>query len=151
MNWLIYLAVVGVGVLVGFINTVAGSGSLLSLPLLIFLGLDANVANGTNRIGILFQSVTAVSSYSRQKIIKWNDNFWIIVFPAVAGALIGAFSASIVRTEVMELLIAGLLVFMLVLLLISPKKWLKDQHDKTQESLNLIILLLDNFLHKNNN
>ena len=148
MDWFIYPLIVAVGVVVGFINTVAGSGSLLSLPLLIFLGLDAPVANGTNRIGILLQSATAVFSYRKHKVFAWNDNFWFIVYPAIAGALLGAFSASIVRSEIMELFIAGLLVFMLIILLISPKRWLRDQHDKTGESINMLVLLFNSFLYK---
>ena len=149
MDWLIYIGVIIVGVLVGFINTVAGSGSLLSLPLLIFLGLDANVANGTNRLGILLQSITAVGSYAKQKIFKWDNNLWFIIIPAIFGALIGAFSASIVRSEIMEIFIAGLLFFMLIILLISPKKWLKTGHDKTKESLKVINFVLAKFSNKN--
>ena len=148
MNWLLYPLIIVVGVVVGFINTVAGSGSLLSLPLLMFLGLDANVANGTNRIGILLQSTTAVISYKKNNVFAWNDNFWFVIYPAIAGALIGAFSASIVRTEIMELFIAGLLVFMLIILLISPKKWLRDQHDKTGESIKMLVLLFNSILYK---
>ncbi|HKL38067.1 MAG TPA: TSUP family transporter, partial [Bacteroidales bacterium] len=60
MEWYIVLAVIGVGFLAGFINTLAGSGSLLSLPMLMFLGLPANVANGTNRIAIFLQNVVGV-------------------------------------------------------------------------------------------
>ena len=48
MEWYIYPAVIVAGFGTGFINTLAGSGSLISLPLLIFLGIPANVANGTN-------------------------------------------------------------------------------------------------------
>lgn len=70
MEWYIYAAIVGVGIVAGFINTLAGSGSLLTLPLLMFLGLPANVANGTNRIAILLQNVVGVSSFRQQKVIK---------------------------------------------------------------------------------
>jgi hypothetical protein len=45
MHWWIYAIVVAIGIFTGFVNTLAGSGSLLTLPLLIFLGLDANTAN----------------------------------------------------------------------------------------------------------
>ena len=48
-----YIMVVAVGLIAGFINTVAGGGSLLTLPVLIFMGLPPAVANGTNRVGIL--------------------------------------------------------------------------------------------------
>lgn len=73
MEWYIILAVIAVGFLAGFINTLAGSGSLLTLPLLMFLGLPANVANGTNRIGILFQSIVASGSFKQKRfsILRW--------------------------------------------------------------------------------
>ena len=53
---LLLAAVPVVGFAAGFINTLAGSGSLLTLPLLILLGLPANVANGTNRVGVVLQN-----------------------------------------------------------------------------------------------
>jgi len=61
IEWYMILAVIGVGIIAGFLNTLAGSGSLLTLPLLMFLGLPANVANGTNRIAILLQNIVGVS------------------------------------------------------------------------------------------
>ena len=69
LTWWKILVVIGVGVIAGFINTLAGSGSLLTLPLLMFLGLPANVANGTNRIAILLQNVVGVASFKRQKVL----------------------------------------------------------------------------------
>ncbi|HJS28417.1 MAG TPA: TSUP family transporter, partial [Anaerolineales bacterium] len=57
------------GFLAGFINTVAGSGSLITLPLLIFLGLPASVANGTNRVGVLFQNVVAMGSFRKSGVL----------------------------------------------------------------------------------
>jgi len=53
MEWYMVLALIGTGFLAGFINVNAGGGSMLSVPLLMFMGLPANVANGTNRIAIL--------------------------------------------------------------------------------------------------
>ncbi|MFW6370983.1 MAG: TSUP family transporter, partial [Bacteroidota bacterium] len=69
MEWYLVLAVIGAGFIAGFINTLAGSGSLLTLPLLIFLGLPPTVANGTNRVAILLQTVVAVSSFKKQKVL----------------------------------------------------------------------------------
>ena len=54
------IVLVGVGFIAGAINTLAGGGSLLTLPILIFLGLPPSVANGTNRIAILFQNVLPI-------------------------------------------------------------------------------------------
>ena len=61
-----------VGVIAGFINVNAGGGSTLTLPALIFLGLDTSVANGTNRIAILLQNVSAVKSFKQEKIFDLN-------------------------------------------------------------------------------
>ena len=70
----IYLisAVILAGFACGFINTIAGSGSLITLPLLIFLGLPANVANGTNRVAIAIQNIVGVASFSRQGVLNFR-------------------------------------------------------------------------------
>ena len=75
--------------LAGFINTLAGSGSLLTLPLLMFLGLPANVANGTNRIGILFQSIVASGSFKQKKVLDHKVGLWLGI-PSVLGAIAGS-------------------------------------------------------------
>ena len=71
------------------ITVLAGGGSLLTLPLLIFFGLPATVANGTNRVGILFQSVTAIGGFRRQQMLPVGLALLCTV-PAVAGSYIGA-------------------------------------------------------------
>lgn len=55
-----YLLLIPIGFIAGFLNTIAGGGTLLTLPTLLFLGLPAPIANGTNRIAILIQTFTAV-------------------------------------------------------------------------------------------
>ena len=57
------LLVLGTGLIAGSINTVAGGGSLLSLPILIFLGLPPAVANATNRVAIFSQNAFAVLGF----------------------------------------------------------------------------------------
>ncbi len=60
MTWFEVILLVVSGILTGFVNTLAGGGSIISLSLFIFLGLPADVANGTNRIGVLLQTLTSV-------------------------------------------------------------------------------------------
>ena len=83
------VAVVAAGFACGFINTLAGSGSLITLPLLIFLGLPAPVANGTNRVAIVIQNVVAVTSFRAQKVLDVKPAVRYAV-PAVFGAIVGA-------------------------------------------------------------
>jgi len=122
--WL-YLLVVAVGFAAGFINTLAGSGSLLTLPLLIFLGLPANVANGTNRISILLQSIVAVREFKQQKVFEWKEGIWLTI-PATIGSFVGAALAINLNNDVMNKVIGGLLVFMFFLMLYKPDKWVKE-------------------------
>jgi len=58
-----YLLLILIGFVVGFINTIAGGGSLLSLPFLIFMGLPPAVANGTNRVAIVIQTFMATMGF----------------------------------------------------------------------------------------
>ena len=56
------------GVLAGVINVMAGGGSSIVLPVLIFLGIDPTVANGTNRVAILFQNFFATLSFRKEGV-----------------------------------------------------------------------------------
>jgi uncharacterized membrane protein YfcA len=80
------------GVVSGVLNVVAGGGSFLTLPLLIFLGLPAGVANGTNRVGVLAQNVAGVWGFHRSRAIDWRWGLAASV-PAMAGAALGAWAA----------------------------------------------------------
>lgn len=81
-----------VGLVAGTLNVIAGGGSLLTLPVLIFLGLPPTVANGTNRLAILVESMGAAWSFHRRKLIS-RDWLLITVPPALAGALLGTLLA----------------------------------------------------------
>ncbi|MRR21243.1 sulfite exporter TauE/SafE family protein [bacterium] len=125
MEWYLYLAVIAAGLFAGFVNTLAGSGSLITLPLLMFLGLPANIANGTNRIGVLVQSAVSSLSFRKQKIYTARETMWMTV-PAVAGSLLGSIIAIRINEHIMELLIGGLLIFMFFIILYKPEQWVRE-------------------------
>jgi hypothetical protein len=81
-----------VGLVAGTLNVIAGGGSLLTLPVMIFLGLPATVANGTNRVAILIQNIGASWSFQRKGLIS---RAWLLlaVPPAVVGAVLGTLLA----------------------------------------------------------
>lgn len=132
MDWYIYPAIIAVGILAGFINTLAGSGSLLTLPFLMFLGLPANVANGTNRIAILLQNVVGVSSFHQQKVLKVNYGIRLGL-PAVIASLIGAGIAVQIKNDVMSYIIGFLLIFMFFIIIFKPDEWIKSQSNQVPE------------------
>lgn len=128
MEWYQYIGLVAAGLAAGFINTVAGSGSLITVPLLIYLGLPANVANGTNRIGILLQTIVGVASFKRQGMLEWRQAL-IPTIPAVVGAVVGAQVAVDLDEVVLRRVIGALMVAMLVLMLVDPARWLRGPAD----------------------
>ncbi len=100
------------GLAAGILNTLAGGGSLLTLPALIFLGLDANVANGTNRVGVLLQNVTAVATFARRGRMPWRAALRFIPL-TLAGALIGARIAVDVPSPIIRLVLGAVILIAL--------------------------------------
>jgi uncharacterized membrane protein YfcA len=126
LAWYLYLAVVAAGLVAGFINTLAGSGSLVTLPLLIFLGLPANVANGTNRVGVLLQNVVGVGSFRQQNVLDIRGGL-MLAAPAVVGSILGAQIAVNLDEQMMRRTIGALMIVMLVVILIRPRRWLEGR------------------------
>lgn len=86
------LLLIGVGMVAGLVNAMAGGGSFLTLPLLIFLGLPATVANGTNRVAVIVQSAGALWGFHRWASIDWR--FAVTAAgPATIGAVLGVWAA----------------------------------------------------------
>ncbi len=126
LAWYLYLAAIAAGFLCGFINTLAGSGSLVTLPTLLFMGLPANVANGTNRIGVALQSAVATGSFRQQGVLNLRQGLALVV-PTAIGSLVGAHIALNIDEQMMRRTIGALMVVMLMVMLVEPKRWLKGR------------------------
>ncbi|ACY16311.1 sulfite exporter TauE/SafE family protein [Haliangium ochraceum] len=116
---LLYPVLIAAGVAAGMINTVAGGGSMLTLPVLMLLGLPANVANGTNRLSIVTQSVAGVLSFRRSGKLDQPAMLRVIT-PTVAGAVIGALTAASIPEAVLEYVLLGTMMTMAVLITLVP-------------------------------
>lgn len=112
-------ALVGVGALAGALNVLAGGGSFLSLPLLVFLGLPPTVANGTNRIAILLQNAAAAWRFQHHGLV---DRSWILAAgaPAAVGAVLGTWLAIEIGDEAFRRILAGLMVIAVLWTLWDP-------------------------------
>jgi uncharacterized protein len=115
------------GLIAGSINTLAGNGSAIVLIILTDVaGLSPNVANGTNRIGVLIQ--TLASGYELNK--KHNQelrNSKSIIIVTVLGALLGVFIASIISNEQFKQAYKFMMLLMLIVILVKPSRWLKSE------------------------
>lgn len=115
---IVLLVLAGVGS--GFINTLAGGGSLLTLPALILLGMPADFANGTNRISVLAQSASTVLGFHGAGKFDTRAAVWILT-PAALGSLIGSATAAWIDPGVLEPLLLVAMVSMAALLALRPR------------------------------
>ena len=109
------------GILAGFINTLAGGGSLLTLPILIFLGLPTAVANGTNRIAIVAQCGFAVAGFKRNGVSNFKLSL-LLSIPAIIGAIIGAYIAIDISDLLFKRVLAVIMLLVLGLILWNPRQ-----------------------------
>ncbi len=131
MNPLYAAAAVGAGFLAGVVNTLAGNGSSITLPLLIFLGLPPTVANGTNRIGVLAQCTVSTVTFHRKRMVPWRLALPLIAAVAIGGVLGAAIAVDLSVTS-MYRAIGAMLVLSFFLVLLRPERWLRGRAGAAQ-------------------
>jgi uncharacterized membrane protein YfcA len=119
IDFLSILILIFTGLIVGFLNTVAGGGSLISLPILIFMGLPSNVANASSRIGILFQSASAVKGFQSKNISTYPYNLFLGI-SALLGALLGAKIAVDIKGETFNKILAIVMILLVFSIIFKP-------------------------------
>lgn len=134
------LLLLGLGLVSGFINVVAGGGSVLTIPALIFIGLEASVANGTNRIAILVQSGTAVIALWSE--VKNNLKLYFqLAMLTIPGSIAGAFLAINVSNKFLEVII-GIVMILVIITIVYPVKKVKNPEPEKTLSLKVQISLI---------
>lgn len=96
-----YAVLAGLGVLASIINILAGGGSNLILPLLMAFGVPPDIANGTNRVGIFFQSLTGIRGFRRAGALPTADLRGILLLTAFGG-LAGSGLASVLPNTILK-------------------------------------------------
>ncbi len=124
------LLLVVAGFIAGFVNTIAGGGTLLTLPTLIFLGLPPAVANGTNRIAIFFQTFTGAAGFRSKGVTTMPFSIYC-GFSALIGSLIGAKIAVDIKGETFNKVLAIVMIVVVLLIVFKPKMSLKQLEERT--------------------
>jgi uncharacterized membrane protein YfcA len=119
------------GLLSGAINTIAGGGSLITLPILIFMGLPPTIANGTNRIQLIFQNSAAIYGFRSKGISYFKFSGWLSL-----SSLIGAILGATIAVEFPEELFKRLLSIIMILVMLSF--YIKEKTSKILEQKNKI-------------
>lgn len=115
----VYPALFAVGLFAGVVNVIAGGGSFLTLPTLIFFGLPAVTANGTNRVAIILQNGGAVWGFDRHRAIEWRFALRVAV-PALIGAGLGSWAVLDVGDVAFRRLLATLMLVVTLWTLFDP-------------------------------
>ncbi len=103
------------GIATGYLNVMAGGGSMLSVPIMIFLGVPGTVANATNRIAILPQNFAAVIAFARKGFANFRLSLSLALC-TLPGALIGSYVATKISNDNFNTLLAVIMVAVLIIM-----------------------------------
>lgn len=135
------IGLIFIGLIAGVINTLAGGGSLLTLPILIFLGLPPNIANGTNRIAILFQNIFTTAGFKSKGVITFPFSIYVGI-SALIGSLIGAQIAVDIKGETFNKILAIIMVVIVFYMVFKPKTTLFNTLERTSRKYLWISVIL---------
>lgn len=108
------------GTLAGAINAAVGSGSLLTLPVLLALGIPPGVAVRTNTIGILFSTIGSVYGY-RREIAQEKNNLGPVTAVAAIGATAGALLLLVSPSQALDVVVPVLIVVALAMVIFQKR------------------------------
>jgi uncharacterized membrane protein YfcA len=134
---MIYLGLILIGIVAGFFNSLAGGGSLLTLPLLIFMGLPPMVANGTNRLAIIVGGLSGTYNFKKQGYFELKKSL-IYGIPAVVGSIIGSSVAITISDKQFNQMLGIVMLLMLVIIIFQPHKHIK-KFQKENKVLGVIL------------
>ncbi len=116
-----YIYLVLIGFIAGIINTISGGGSLLTLPMLIFMGLPSSIANGTNRIAILIQNIFSTAGFKSKNVNPFPFGVWLGI-SALFGSIIGAYLGSIYfKDEVFNRILGIVMIVIVIYMIFKPR------------------------------
>ena len=133
------LVLVVAGAAAGFINALAGGGSVITIPILTEL-VGINTANGTNRVAIFLANLTAVAGYQRGDAVPWR-RVSVLLVPTVIGAAAGAWLSTVTPPDVLRRVFAVVLLLVAGSVLIRPSRWLQDRESVLREPWRSAIFL----------
>ena len=128
-SWWIYLLLPVIGFGAGFINTLAGGGSFITLPALIYLlGLPPQIANATNRFSVVFYTSMSTGVFHKHGYADYHLTGRLLL-PSILGSISGAYLAAILPGRAFSFVFGISMIGMAVLFLLKPKVLLEVKHE----------------------
>ena len=122
------------GIATGFLNVMAGGGSMLSVPIMIFLGVPGTVANATNRIAILPQNISAVIAFYRKGFANFRLSLSLAAC-TIPGTIVGAYIASRIPNDQFNGLLAIIMIIVLIVMALPNPKTIDNRESPTKNRL----------------
>lgn len=141
MEWTDVLIVIAAGFGAGFINTVAGGGSLITLPVLIFLGLPPAVANASNRVAIFAQNIFGVLGFRSKGVSAFPFSIWLSI-SALLGAILGAELAIDIDGDIFNKILAVVMIVVVFFTIFNPNTKPDEVLERTGKKHTLISVSL---------
>ncbi len=111
------------GLIVGFVNTLAGGGSTLMYPVLIFLGMPIHTAIGTSRVSFLAQGIFSVAGFKSKGVFLYPFNLYVAL-SSLFGGLIGAWiSLQVSGAKMTKILVIVMIIIAFLILFQSKIKY----------------------------
>ena len=139
--WLIVLILIVAGFLAGLINTMAGSGTVITYSIFMALGMPAPMANGTVRLGVVMQTLAASFKFFKNNKLDLKKGL-ILGIPIIIGSIIGAQVASNIDKDIFEKVIGVVLLILLFFIFYDTKKWTKGVKEKQNKKVGYLQILL---------
>jgi len=134
LTWVSITVLICSGIVVGFINTLAGGGTVISLSVFMFFGLPPLVANGTNRIAIVFQNASAVAYFQKNKLIDWRKILRLGI-PTIMGSLVGAAITGLLSNQLFLYIFAGVVILFGIAMVFNPDRFIHERTDLVNRNI----------------
>lgn len=130
-----------IGLFAGFLNVTAGGGSTLTLPALIFLGLDSALANGTNRVAIFIQNISAVYSFKKEKYQQFDISLKLSLL-TLPGSILGAILAVQLSDALFQKILGIIMIGIIISMVVPTKKVTDSQHNNKKIPLSAYFAMI---------
>lgn len=140
MSLLEGILLVFAGTFAGFVNTIAGGGSLVVVPILIFMGLPSSEANGSNRVAILIQNIFSVAGFRSKGVYVFPFALYVAA-PAVIGAIIGSKIAVDISDQLFNRILAVVMLTVMGITIFKPSLKEAAEANLSKQRIGISILI----------
>jgi uncharacterized membrane protein YfcA len=116
LDWIQLTLLAALGVIGGILNVIAGGGSLLTMPTMVLMEIPGPVANGTNRIAILAQNISAIAGFWRKGFSDFRLSL-TLALAAIPGAVLGAWTGTKIEGVLFNRILAGIMIGVIALMI----------------------------------